>query len=362
MRGFRFIAYLCITKKNKNLILMAEKAPLTMKDIAKELGISVATVSRALKDSPRISAERRAAIQKYAREHNFAPNVIAESLRHSKVKPQKLIGVIIPEFVHYYFASILTGIEEEASANGYRLLVATSKENYEREVRICQSFYENKVCGVIVSQAKDTLKYDHFQRLIDAGVPLVFYDRICTGVNASRVVVDDYMGAYNATTHLIETGCRRIAFYGSSMTLEISKNRYNGYRDALLKHNIQPDDSLIRHCDNRADAEAITPELLKSENRPDGFFAINDDTAIGILYTAKHMGLKVPDDVSVCGFTNGYRAIACDPMLTTIEQRGKRVGEEAANILIGHVEGRIPLDKMERRIVRTRLVIRGTTR
>ena len=341
---------------------MEEKGPLTMKDIAKEFGISVATVSRALKDSPRISTERRQAIQQYAREHNFAPNMIAESLRNSRVKPQKLIGVIIPEFVHYYFASILTGIEEEATSQGYRLLVATSHESYEREVRICQAFYENKVCGVIVSQAKDTQKYEHFQRLIDAGMPLVFYDRICTGVNASRVVVDDYMGAYNATTYLIETGCKRIAFYGSSMTLEISKNRYNGYRDALLKHGMQPDDALMRFCDNRADAEAITPELLQNENRPDGFFAINDDTAIGILYTAKHMGLKVPEDVSVCGFTNGHRAIACDPMLTTVEQRGKRVGEEAANILIGYVEGRIPLDKMERRIVRTRLVIRGTTR
>lgn len=341
---------------------MEDKAPLTMKDIAKEFGISVATVSRALKDSPRISAERRAAIQQYAREHNFAPNLIAESLRHSRVKPIKVIGVIIPEFTHFYFSSVLSGIEEEASARGYRIMVAQSDEKYEREVKICQSFFENKVCGIIVSQAKDTQKYDHFQRLIDAGVPLVFYDRICTGVSASRVVVDDYMGAYNAVTHLIETGCRRIAFYGSSMTLEISKNRFNGYRDALLKHGIRPDDTLIRFCDNRTDAEAITPEILQQDNRPDGFFAVNDDTAIGILYTAKRMGLRVPDDVSICGFTNGQRAVACDPMLTTVEQRGIRVGEEAANILIGHVEGTIPLSKMERRIVRTRLIIRGTTR
>ena len=333
-----------------------------MKDIAREFGISVATVSRALKDSSRISAERRAAIQQYAREHNFTPNVIAESLRNSKVKPQKLIGVIVPNFVHYYFASVLSGIEEEATAQGYRLLVATSQENYEREVRICQSFFENKVCGVIVSQAKDTQKYDHFQRLIDAGVPLVFYDRICTGVNASRVVVDDYMGAFNAVTHLIETGCRRIAFYGSAPTLEISKNRFNGYKDALLKHGLTFDETLTCICDNRADAEYVTPKLLKRDDRPDGFFAINDDTAIGIMYTAKRMGLIIPDDVSVCGFTNGYRAIACDPMLTTVEQRGVKVGEEAADILIGHVEGIIPLDKAERRIVRTRLVIRGTTR
>lgn len=341
---------------------MEKRTTLTMKDIAREFGISVATVSRALKDSPRISAERRAAIQQYAREHNFTPNFIAESLRHSKVQPMKVIGVIIPEFAHYYFSSVLSGIEEEASARGYRIMVAQSNEQYEREVKICRSFYENKVCGIIVSQAKDTHQYDHFQRLIDAGVPLVFYDRICTGVNASRVVVDDYMGAYNAVTHLIETGCNRIAFYGSSMTLEISKNRFNGYKDALLKHGIQPDPALIYNCDNRTDAEAITPGILSEDAPPNGFFAVNDDTAIGILYTAKRMGFKVPDDISVCGFTNGQRAVACDPMLTTVEQRGVKVGVEAADILIGHVEGTTPRNKMERRIVRTRLIIRGTTR
>ena len=341
---------------------MAEKTTLTMKDIAREFGISVATVSRALKNSPRISAERRAAIQQYAREHNFTPNMIAESLRHSRVQPLKVIGVIIPEFAHYYFSSILSGIEEEASARGYRIMVAQSNEQYEREVKICQSFYENKVCGIIVSQAKDTHQYDHFQRLIDSGVPLVFYDRICTGVNASRVVVDDYMGAFNAVSHLIETGCTRIAYYGSAMTLEISKNRYNGYKDALLKHGIQPNQELIRFCDNRTDAEAITPEILSTDNPPNGFFAVNDDTAIGILYTAKRMGFRVPEDISICGFTNGQRAVACDPMLTTVEQRGIKVGEEAVDILIGHVEGTIPLDKAEKRIVRTRLIIRGTTR
>ena len=341
---------------------MKENAPLTMKDIARELGISVATVSRALKDSPRISAERRAAIQQYAREHNFTPNVIAESLRHSRIKPQKVIGVIIPEFTHFYFSSVLAGIEEEASAHGYRIMVAQSNEQYEREVRICQSFYENKVCGIIVSQAKDTHQYDHFQRLMDAGLPLIFYDRICTGVNASHVVVDDYMGAYNAVTYLIETGCRNIAFYGSAMNLEISKNRFNGYKDALLKHGIEYDPDLVIICDNRADAEAMTPDMLNKDVPPNGFFAINDDTAIGILYTAKRMGYRVPEDIQICGFTNGYRAIACDPMLTTVEQRGRTVGEEAASILIDQVEGRIPTDKVVKRVVRTRLVVRGTTR
>lgn len=341
---------------------MKENGPLTMKDIARELGISVATVSRALNDSPRISPERRQQIQQYAREHNFTPNVLAESLRHSRVQPQKVIGVIVPEFTHYYFSSILTGIEEAASARGYYLMVALSDERYEREARICEQFHRQKVCGVIVSQAKDTKDYSHFQKLIDSGIPLVFYDRICTGVNASRVTVDDYMGAFNAVTHLIETGCRRIAFYGSPMQLEISKNRYNGYKDALLQHGMQIDEAIISVCDNRADAELVTPRLLALDTPPDGFFAVNDDTAIGILYTVKHAGLRVPDDVSICGFTNGQRAVACDPMLTTVEQRGHRVGEEAAEILIDKVEGLSPLDKVEKRVVRTRLVIRGTTR
>ena len=341
---------------------MKENVSLTMKDIAAEMGVSVATVSRALKDSPRISQELRQKIQQYARDHHFTPNVLAESLRHSKVKPQKLIGVIVPELVHYYFMTILKGIEEEAEAHGYRVVVAQSGERYEHEVRLCQSFFENKVCGVIVSQAKDTQRYEHFQRLIDAGVPLVFYDRICTGVNASRVVVDDYMGAFNAVTHLINTGCRRIAYFGSQLNLEIAKNRYNGYKDALLKHGLPFNEELTRICDNRADAEMLTPAMFDGDYYPDAFFAVNDDTAIGILYSVKRMGLRVPEDISICGFTNGVRATSCDPMLTTVEQRGVRVGEEAASILIGHVEGTIPMDHAEKRIVRTRLILRGTTR
>ena len=341
---------------------MKENVQLTMKDIAREFNTSVATVSRALKDSPRISEEKRRAIQQYAKEHNFFPNFLAESLRNSKVMQPKIIGVIVPELAHYYFSTVLAGIEEEARARNYRIMVAQSNEKYEREVKICQSFYENKVCGIIVSQAKDTTKYDHFNQLLQNGVPLVFYDRICTGVNADRVVVDDYQGAFNAVSHLIETGCKRIAFFGSPMTLEISKNRFNGYKDALKRHGIEFDEKLALFCDNRSDAEAITPELLKNDDHPDACFAVNDDTAIGIMYAAKRMGFKVPDDISICGFTNGQRAIACDPMLTTVEQRGKRVGEEAADILIGHVEGSIPRNKVERRIVRTRLIIRGTTR
>ncbi len=333
-----------------------------MRDIAKALEVSVATVSRALKDSPRISLEQREKIQAYAREHNYLPNMIAESLRNSRTKPLKIIGVIVPQFQHYYFSSVLSGIDQEAMSRGYCIIVGQSMDEFEREELLCKRFYEDKVCGIIVSQAKNTTNYDHFNKLISHGLPLVFYDRICTGLNCDRVVVDDYQGAYNAVSYLIETGCRRIAFYGSPMTMEISKNRYNGYRDALLKVGLKPEDKFFRICDNRNEAEAITPEILSQEEIPDAFFAVNDDTAIGILYTAKRMGYRVPQDISICGFTNGQRAVACDPMLTTVEQRGEMVGEEAANILISKVEGDIPLNRVEKKVVRTRLVIRGTTR
>ncbi len=341
---------------------MDESHVLTMKDIARKLGVSVATVSRALKDSPSISKERRAAIQQYAREHNYYPNVIAEQLRNIRKSPVKTIGVILPEFVHYYFSTVLSGIEDTAQQLGYRIMVAQSKEQYEREVRICESFYQNKVCGIIVSQAKDTVQYDHFVKLESEGVPLVFYDRICPALNASRVVVDDYMGSFKAVSHLIERGCKRIAFFGTSPNMEIGKNRFNGYKDALYHHGFTLDESLVKLCDKRADAEKIVPEMLKMKNRPDAFFAVNDDTAIGILYVVKHAGFKVPEDISICGFTNGDRAVACDPQLTTVEQRGYDVGSEAVNILVGLVEGTISRSHAEKRIVKTRLVVRGTTK
>lgn len=229
---------------------------LTMKDIARQMGTSVSTVSRALKDSPRISPERRAEIQAFAREHNFIPNALAGTLRHSKVEPQKTIGVVVPEIVHYYFASIISGIVEKASAEGFLVMVNQSCESYEREVTLCNNFYKYKVCGLIVVQAKDTKKYAHFTQYVENDMPIVFCDRICTGVDASRVV---------------------------------------------------------------------------------------------------------PDDIAICGFTNSNRSTACDPMLTTVEQRGHVMGMEAADILISQVKGTLSIEKVEKRVVRTQLIVRGST-
>ena len=175
-------------------------------------------------------------------------------------------------------------------------------------------------------------------------------------------MVDDYNGAFNAVSYLVKTGCRRIAFFGSPMHLEISKNRYNGYKDALQQNGLTIDEKLVRICDNREDAERVTPELLLLDNRPDAFFAINDDTAIGILRVVKRSGLRVPDDVSIFGFSDGFRSRASDPQLTSVNQRGQEVGREAVDILISEVEGTLPADKVNKRVVRTEMVIRDTTR
>lgn len=333
------------------------KPQITIKDIAKALGVSPSTVSRALKDNPDISLETRTLVHQYAKEHNYQPNVLALNLRTSR---SNTIGVIVPQLVHHFFSCVLSGIEAKAAKAGYNILVAQSNEKYDQEVKIVQSFLSIRVCGVIASLAKDTVQYDHYQELLDNNIPVVFYDRICTGIHTERVVVDDYAGSFSAVEYMIQTGCKRIFFYSSPPHMEISKNRRNGYLDAMRKYRIPVDDQMIKYCDTREQAISITPDLLEDKNRPDGFFAINDETASGILYVCKQAGLKIPDEVSICGFTDGDIAQSTDPKLTTVEQHGEEIGESAINILINKIEGNP--EKSANRIVRTNLVVRGTTK
>jgi LacI family transcriptional regulator len=202
--------------------------------------------------------------------------------------------------------------------------------------------------------------YDHYQELLDNNIPIVFYDRICTGIHTERVVVDDYAGSFAAVEYMIQTGCKRILFYSAAPHLEISKNRRNGYLDAMHKYKIPVDDTMIKLCDTREAAIAITPDILEAEGRPDGFFAINDETASGILYSCKLVGLHVPNQVSICGFTDGAIAQSTDPKLTTVEQHGQEVGSCAIQILLNKIDNKEP--KSSNMIVRTNLVVRGTTK
>ena len=333
---------------------------ITIKDIAKAMGCAPSTVSRALNNSPNISPAVREAIQRYAMEHNYRPNEFALSLRNNR---SNTIGVILPQIKHYFFASVLSGIERAASEAGYNIIVAQSNEEYDKEVAIVESFRKAKVRGVIASLAKGTYDYSHFRRLVDEEMPLVFYDRICTELNTSRVVVDDYTGAFAAVEHMIVTGCRRIAFFTSPLHLEISKNRRNGYVDALRKHRLEVCNEMIVECDTRVAARELTLGMLKlDKERPDGFFAVNADTAAGILYACKDSGLRVPEDVSICGFSDNETARSTEPRLSMVDQHGEAVGQGAMHLLLAKIAGDEEKLVYKNKIVKTSLILRGSTR
>jgi DNA-binding LacI/PurR family transcriptional regulator len=334
------------------------KTPITIKDIGRALNISTSTVSRALKNHPDISQNTKDRVNKYAKDFNYKPNTLALSLRMSK---NNTIGVIVPEINNYFFSSILSGIEQIANQQDFNVIVCQSSESYEKEVRDTKALISTRVSGVLASLCKHTTNYDHFQDIIDSEIPLVFFDRICIGITTDRVVVDDYAGAFAAVEYLIQTGCKRIAFYSSPVHLEISKNRKNGYLDALRKYRIPVDDSLIKVCDTREEAMIITPEILDRPDRPDGFFAINDHCATGILYAVKSAKLRVPEDVAIFGFSDGELAKASDPMLSTVEQHGLEMGKHAAILLLDKING-VTHGQYTNKMVKTNLIIRGTTK
>ncbi len=311
-----------------------KKGPLTIKDIAKALSISPSTVSRSLADHPDISKETKGMVLAYAKEHKYKPNPLATSLRTNQ---NKMIGVILPEVVHFFFSTVLSGIEDEAEKEGFRILVSHTREDYKKEVRAAQTMLEARVSGVLASVAKSTDEYEHFQELIDNDIPLVFFDRICKGILTDRVVVDDYNGVYSAVGYLIETGCRRVAFFGSPSQLAISNNRRMGYEDALIRNGIPVDPELIIICDNYEDALEMTEKMLSLSNPPDAFFAVNDETAIGILNKAKTLGYRIPEDISVVGFDNLEIARVINPPLTTVSLPNRQIGNQAAKLLL---EGR----------------------
>lgn len=336
-----------------------KKKQITIKDIAKALHISPSTVSRSLADHPDISQETKDLVNKYAKEHKYKPNALALSLRTSNTRT---IGVILPQIVHYFFSSVLAGIEDEAEKGGYRVVISQSNENYAKEVKGAQALLEARVCGVLASVAKTTTDYAHFQDLLDSDIPIVFFDRICTGILTDRVVVDDYAGVCSAVDYLVRTGCRRIAFFGSPAHLAISNNRRMGYEDALRKNQLPVRKELIKICDNYADALRLTPELLGLPEPPDAFFAVNDETAIGTLNVVKAHGLKIPDQVSICGFTNNTLAEVSDPLLTSVDQHGYELGATAMRLLINRLEGVQDENRIVSKIIKTNLVIRQTTR
>lgn len=338
-----------------------KKGNITIKDIAKELGISASTVSRALKDHPDISPETKKQVQELAEKLHYQPNTIALSLRQSKTNT---IGVIIPEIAHFFFSTVISGIEDIAYSKGYNVVISQSNESYEREVTDTKALFNSRVDGVLVSISRETKNFDHFTELINRNMPLVFFDRVVENIDACKVIVNDEQGAYEATIHLIEQGYYRIAHLAGPQNLDISVNRLNGYKAALMDNKYMLDDNLVRVCGlgTFEEAESITNELLDYRFPPDAIFANNDVAAYGAMTAIKKRGLRIPEDVAIVGFSNWRFSGLIQPALSSVMQPGFKMGQEAARLLLKQIE----LKDSEERVVetislRTNLVVRESS-
>ncbi|MEZ5070096.1 MAG: LacI family DNA-binding transcriptional regulator [Bacteroidales bacterium] len=331
----------------------------TIKDIARELGVSPSTVSRALKDHPDISPDTKAQVRDLVERLKYKPNAVALSLRSKK---SHTIAVVVPEIVHYFFSSVISGIEDVALANGYNVMLFQSNESYEREVDIIRSLASVQADGLLVSLAKTSPKFTHLKEVMNEGLPLVFFDRACEEIEADKVVVDDFDGAFRAVEHLIRTGCKRIAHFGMSQKVQIGYQRKRGYISALEKHGIEPEEELMVRCDTLEDALELTPRLMRSERPPDAFFTVNDMTAIGVMRTLKQMRFRIPEDVSVVGFTDSLMATISDPPLSSVNQPGRDMGARAMEMLLKRIDALEEDSPARTEVVPTQLILRGSTR
>jgi DNA-binding LacI/PurR family transcriptional regulator len=329
----------------------------TINDIAFKLGISTSTVSRALSDHPDIKTETKELVRKIAEELNYTPNTIAKSLKNNR---STTIGIIVPEIKHDFFSSAISGIEKVAYESGYTIIVCQSNESYEREIINTSVLVHHRVAGVIVSISQNTKNGEHFQDLLKRKIPLVFFDRVCDDVLASKVLIDDYQCAFNAVTYLVDRGYKRISHFAGPMELSICKKRLNGYYDALKQAKIFSSDGFVRYGGmHEQDGYNSMDAMIKENMLPDAVFAVNDPVALGAYQRIKEAKLKIPNDVAVMGFSNNKITSLVDPQITTIDQPSFEMGRKAAEILIQTIEGKL-LDH-KTLILDATLIERGST-
>jgi len=336
----------------------------TIKDIARELGISPSTVSRALKDHPDISPATKKAVTQRAEELNYQPNSIALSLRHRK---SNTIGVIIPEIVHFFFSTVISGIEDIAYSAGYSVIISQSNESYEREVLDTRAMFNNRVDGILVSMSRETKDLAHFESIHKRGMPMVFFDRECEVTGCSNVLVDDVEGGFQATEHLIRQGYRRIVHLKGPSHLPIARDRHIGYRKALEASGLDFDPDLVinEEVGNDPDqAEEVFGRFYDQlETKCDAVFASTDMIAYGIIQALKKRNIRVPADVGVIGFSNWQFTSLTEPKISTIAQPGFEMGQEAARLLIKEIEaGEDVLIEPVITRLNTSLVVRDSTR
>jgi len=335
-----------------------KQSHVTIKDIARILEISPSTVSRALKDHPDISPETRDLVKSFAEKVKYRPNALALSLRKQK---SNTLGLIIPEIVHYFFSSVISGMEDVAYSEGYHMMICQSNENYYREVINTQALLDHRVDGMLISISKTTQDYRHFQGALENGIPIVFFDRICEDFDTDRVITDDFEGARIATNHLIKNGARRVLHLSAPHHLLIGKRRFEGYCKALENNAIKFDEKLVLMCDSREGVLESSQKLLAMAPGIDAIFAVNDSTAIAAMQVLQENGIKIPGDIQVIGFGDGPIASITSPPLSTVEQKGFEMGREAVRMLIQRIENPHIQTEMQTKIFTPTLVKRQST-
>ena len=327
-----------------------------MKDLAQELGVSIATVSRALRSSPEIGQDMQTKVKELAKLRNYRPNPFAQSLR--KEAP-RVIGVVVPNLVTHYYAAVLDGIEDEARKEGYSVISANTHEDTEAEIRAIDNFINLHVEGIVACLSQNTTDYKHFEEIADMGIPLVFFGRTCLTDRFSSVTANGDEAAFQATQHLIDTGSRRIAFIGGPNHLDMVKRRKHGYLEALRENRIPIDRTLVA-CEKIDYQWALetTTRRLQQENRPDAILAFNDIITFAAFTAIKQQGLSIPEDVALIGFTDDVHAQYVTPRMSAIVDQSHLMGKTACQLLLKTINGD---SKIYRKIVPQQLVIRETS-
>jgi LacI family transcriptional regulator len=335
---------------------------ITIKDIAKALGLSTSTVSRALRDSYQISPETKKLVLEYAKKINYSPNPIALSL---KEKRSRSIGVIVCEIANSFFSQAINGIESIAYDRGYNVIITQSHESYEREVLDLQFLASRSIDGLLISVSSETRDLNHLMELQNKGLPIVFFDRILENTETHKVMVNNFQGSFDATTHLIKNGYRHIAHLANSDSLSITKERIAGYREALKEHGLEVIESYIQHCAHGGmiyqEVEHALDEIMKHEIKPEAFFAAGDKLTTGFLRYFKAKGIKVPEDIAIAGFSNLDLTDLLNPPLTVVRQPAFEMGKAAANLLLSNIESKRPLNEFQKIVLEPELLIRDSS-
>ena len=338
---------------------MIRDKEVTIYDIASALNISIATVSRALKNDPVVSKQTKKKIFDLAEQMGYRTNHFARNLRNRQTHT---IGVIVHELKSNFITSVLAGIEKVTAEAGYDLIIAHSSENFAKEIANAKNLFNKRVDGLIASLSFETTNLDHFKAFKNKGVPVIFFDRVEEDGNDTVVIIDNYKCGYTATKHLIEQGCKKIVNITSSLKRNVYAERYNGYKDALFDNGIIFDESMVIVNDlSEKGAIKSALQLLKMKPLPDGAFITNDFVAAVCMRTLKEHGLKIPEDIAIVGFNNDAISTLIEPSLTTINYPGINIGEVAAHNLINHLKGIGNLANTNTIIIRSNLVIRKSS-